>query len=190
MRELTMAMRMTRRAALSALAIVLLARSSHAADPADACAAAKLAAASKKLASKVACYGKAAKSGVIVDGGCLAKAEQKFGAAFTAAEVKGGCRTLGDAAQVEEDVDAIVATLVADEPGDCGDAGDSCNPAACCPGLECEPVESVCQTTTTTNSTTTTFLPSCFGMSAFCNGACPVGQHCALSSDGIFCNCF
>ncbi len=155
--------------------LLLLATVEGASTPADKCAAAKLVAAGKKTGSKLACYGKAAKKGVTVDDACLGKAEQKFTAAFAKAEAKGSCRTTGDAAAIEADVDAMLATLVTDEPDHCGAVGDSCASVPCCPGLVCpasDPV--VCQTSTTT--TTTTTLPPCGG--SICNGTCPPNLHC------------
>jgi hypothetical protein len=163
-------------------ALLLLARGVPAATPADTCAAAKLTAASKKTVSKLACYGKAIKKGIPVDSACLTKAEQKFTTAFAKAEAKGSCRTTGDAAQVEAQVDAMVATLVSDEPGACGAVGDPCGSAPCCPGLVCQPPDpATCQTSTTTpTTTTTTTLPPCGGTVApSCNGTCPPGLHCA-----------
>lgn len=174
-------------------ALLLLARGAPAATPVDTCAAAKLTAASKKAVSKLACYGKAVKKSTAVDDACLTKADQKFTEAFAKAEAKGGCSTTGDAAQVEAQVDAIVATLVSDEPGDCGATGDPCGPVPCCPGLVCQASGSpTCQTSTTTTSTTTTTLPPCGITMPMCNGVCPTSLHCVgvlMPVGGVMCLC-
>ena len=177
-------MRTTRPALRSIItAILVLARVAAASTPADTCAAAKLTAASKKAVAKLACWGKAVKMSVPVDDACLAKADQRFTAAFAAAEAKGGCRTTGDVAAVEAHVDAIVMGLLVDEPGDCVAAGDSCGSTPCCVGLVCAPSTggSTCQTPTTTSTTTTTTLPPCGSVpDPQCGGACSPGHHCAL----------
>ncbi|HXJ32878.1 MAG TPA: hypothetical protein VMS22_02475 [Candidatus Eisenbacteria bacterium] len=161
------------------LFVLLATRAAIPATPADTCAAAKLTAAGKKVVAKLACWGKAVKSGLVADDACLAKAEQKFTTAFAAAEAKGGCRTIGDATQVEGHVDDLVAMLVADEPGDCGETGDACDPAACCPELVCDTSAGppTCQTSTTTTTVTTTTLVPC-ALSLSCGGSCPSGLHC------------
>ena len=187
-------MRTTRPVFRSILAAILvLARVAAAATPADTCAAAKLTAASKKAVAKLACWGKAVKMSVPVDDACLAKADQRFTAAFVAAEAKGRCRTTGDAAAVEAHVDAIVMGLVVDEPGDCVAAGDSCGSTPCCVGLVCAPSTggSTCQTPTTTSTTTTTTLPPCGSVpDPQCGGACSPGHHCALDTSFPPPNCF
>src|SRR5262245_39999942 len=83
----------------------------HAADPAAACAAAKLKAAGKKASAKLNCVAKAAAKGLPVDGLCLSKAETKFAAAFAKADGKGGCLTPNDAGTIEASVDTCVTTL-------------------------------------------------------------------------------
>jgi hypothetical protein len=82
--------------------------------PAQRCVMAKLKAASKKTAAELGCYRSARKKGHPVDFGCLDKAVRKFTTAFAKAEAQGGCPPGGN---LEQDVDACVATLTTDEPG-------------------------------------------------------------------------
>ncbi len=77
------------------------------------CASGKRKAAGKKAMAKLLCYAKSATKNVPVDAGCLGKAEANLEKAFSKAEKKGGCTTSGDAATVEDAVDAIVAQVVA-----------------------------------------------------------------------------
>lgn len=136
--------------AAAAMVAVLAALPASADLAAQRCAAAKLKAASRKASGKLACYRRAAARGVPVDPACLARAEQKFAAAFAAAERRPGCLTTGDAAMIEATVDAFVTTLASDLPG----------------------------TTTTTVTTTTTSTNSTAGTCSFdngCTGSCPGG---------------
>jgi hypothetical protein len=84
----------------------------HAADPAALCTTAKQKAAAKKLSAMVACHNKAIKKLEAVDAECLAKAGEKFEAAFVKAESKGGCVTSGDKAAIAALVDAWLAELL------------------------------------------------------------------------------
>jgi len=126
------------------------------------CAAAKLRAASRKASGKLACYRQAAARGVPVDPACLARPEQKFAAAFAAAERRPGCLTPGDAVMIEATVDAFVTTLASDLPG----------------------------TTTTTVTTTTSSTNSTAGTCGFdngCTGTCPGGFCTVLVPCSGFC---
>ncbi len=77
------------------------------------CLKAKLTAAAKKAASKIACSATAASKGRTADPICLAKAEATFAKNFPKKEAKGGCVTTGDVASVETIVDSqCVAPLV------------------------------------------------------------------------------
>ena len=109
-----------RSASAAALALLVLlacpAGVGWAAQGGDGCAVAKLVAASQRAAGKVGCYAAALKKGVAVDAGCLAKADETFTVAFAKVEARGGCTFPGDADSVASEVDACVATLVADEP--------------------------------------------------------------------------
>jgi hypothetical protein len=105
---------------------------------AEKCAVTKIKAAVKKAAAKVACHTKAIKSGEPVDSDCLMKAEDKFSAAFTKAEAKGGCLSSGDTSTVESHVDDFVSRIVADEPA-CQNPGSCLSNAECCPGTTCQP---------------------------------------------------
>ena len=76
------------------------------------CASSKLKAAGKKMLKKLKCEAKAIKTMTSVDPECLMKAEEKFGGAFAKAELKGGCISDGDTAQVEAAVDGVVDQMV------------------------------------------------------------------------------
>jgi hypothetical protein len=132
------------------LVALLLALPASADVAAQRCAAAKIRAASRKASGKLACYRQAALRGVPVEPSCLTRPEQKFAAAFAAAERRPGCLTPGDAAMIEATVDAFVTTLASDLPG----------------------------TTTTTVTTTTSSTNSTAGTCSFgngCTGTCPGG---------------
>jgi hypothetical protein len=99
---------------------------------ADKCSGAKLKAAGKKAAGKLACNAKATAKAIAVDPACLTKAEGKYGAAFGKA---GACT--GDQAAVESDVDdecvAAVVSQLQPPPGEpvCGngqtETGETCD---------------------------------------------------------------
>jgi plastocyanin len=76
--------------------------------PAQKCTGAKMKAAAKKVSAKLACYAKAASKNLPVDDACLGKAETTFTTAFSKAESKGGCVTVGDASAVETNITAFV----------------------------------------------------------------------------------
>jgi len=79
------------------------------------CTAKKLNAAAKKAAAKAKCYGKAATTGVGVDGACLSKASAKFAALWAKLEQPGNdCLTTGDASDIENAVDSFVSQLAGD----------------------------------------------------------------------------
>jgi hypothetical protein len=79
--------------------------------PAQKCAAAKLTAAAKKVNAKVKCHVKT-KLAAEPDPSCLQNAEEKFTKAFAKAEKPSACLVTGDAATIEDKVDAFVTTLV------------------------------------------------------------------------------
>ncbi len=101
------------RTAAVMLAAVLL--TSHVAaaraTPGQRCSAAKITAARKKANAQLVCYTKAATKGTPVDQACLAKAANNLLKAFQKAEAKGGCATVGDAAAIENTVDAFVNAI-------------------------------------------------------------------------------
>src|SRR5262245_65902558 len=72
--------------------------------PAQKCTGAKMKAAAKKVSGKLVCYAKAASKKLPVDDACLGKAETTFTTAFSKAELKGGCLTVGDASVVEASI--------------------------------------------------------------------------------------
>jgi plastocyanin len=76
------------------------------------CASSKLKAAGIKAMAKLLCNAKAATKNIPVDPACLTKANTNLTKAFAKAEKKGGCVTTGDAAAVEQAVDALVAQVV------------------------------------------------------------------------------
>jgi hypothetical protein len=108
-------MRMRLALALSLVALVAAPVAQAETTPAQKCAAAKLRAATHKVNAELRCQKKALNKAVPVDPECLAKAQAKFEAAFAKAEAKGGCKTEGDAAAVQESaelfVDDVVTTL-------------------------------------------------------------------------------
>ena len=92
--------------------------------PAQKCTGAKMKAAAKKVTAKLACYAKAASKTLPVDDACLSKAETTFTTAFSKAESKGGCVTVGDAGAVEATIDSFVQSeATAIPPGETKDAG-------------------------------------------------------------------
>jgi hypothetical protein len=80
---------------------------------ADRCAVAKLKAASKKAAAKLRCHEKALVQGGRVAPACLLAADDRFLVAFAKAELKGGCATTRDQAEVEDQVERFVTGLLA-----------------------------------------------------------------------------
>jgi len=104
-------------------------------DPGVRCARTKQQAAARKVGANVKCSERT--SGDVQT--CLAKAEQKFAAAFQKAEAIGGCATNNDADAIEEKVDNFVTDL-----------------------LDALPATTTTSTTTSTMPTTTT-LPNLLG---------------------------
>ena len=106
------------RIAVAFVALALVAegtRPALAVTPLQKCLTAKHKAAARKLQAKVTCDAKARARSVPVDASCFARAEAKFAAAFTKANAKGVCP--GTTSGVEALIDACVATLGADVPG-------------------------------------------------------------------------
>jgi len=79
---------------------------------AEKCAVAKLKAASKKAAARLRCHEKALVQGKRVASACLLAADDRFLVAFAKAELKGGCATTRNEAEVEDQVDRFVAGLL------------------------------------------------------------------------------
>lgn len=155
------------RLALVGLAVLLVGAPSGATPDARLCAIRKLKAASRKSAAKVICYQKAITAGAPVDPACLAKADEKFAAAFARAEARGGCLTTDDAASVETTVDACVANLVG--------------------ALPASTTTTVSATSTSSTLSTTTTFPPCGALGNNCDGACPDGSFagiCAAHAGG------
>jgi pathogenesis-related protein 1 len=75
------------------------------------CNQAKLTAAGKNTASTLLCYARAVNAQASLDARCLERADGAFVAAFSKAEQRADCATVGDVATVEATVDACVATL-------------------------------------------------------------------------------
>ena len=144
------------------------------------CAAAKLKAATKKTAAKLACYQRAVAKGAAVPQVCLCAAEAKFNAAFARAETKGGCVTVGDRGAVETMVDDYVAALV--------------NALPTAPTSSTTTSTSTLPTTTTSTirTTTTGTTLACGGtLTPACNGSCPANHVCVGTSPmpGLPCFC-
>jgi hypothetical protein len=76
------------------------------------CTAAKMKAAGKKAAAKAVCYAKGTSKQLPVDPFCLMKAEGKFAAAFSKADLAGPCP--GTTADVESMIDGFVSDAVAE----------------------------------------------------------------------------
>jgi hypothetical protein len=147
-----MAMRPSTLVSLAA-SVVALMRPVHAADPGAICAAGKLRAAAKKLNDKARCHASAIQGGRPVDGGCLLKAESRFGAKLAKLESRGGCATTGDAASIEAAVDDARSILL-----------DLLPPTT---------TTTTSSTTSTSSSTSTSLPPRVCG-----NGVREVGEHC------------
>jgi len=95
------------------LGVFLLAGTAGAADPEALCKDAKLKATGKKAFGILKSFGKNIKKPDAVklaEG--IAKAQSKFTKGFTVAEGKGGCLTTGDAAAIEDKVDAFAADVI------------------------------------------------------------------------------
>jgi hypothetical protein len=78
------------------------------------CAGAKLNATGKAAGAALGCHARAARQGVTVDGGCVAKAHAKLTNGFASAETRGGCATTGDASDIGVLVDSSVGAFVAE----------------------------------------------------------------------------
>ncbi len=97
---------------LALIAIVSASVAQAASTPAQKCAVAKLKAATRKADAELKCHKKALAAGRAVDAACLEKAQAKFAQAFANAEAKGGCKSEGDAAEVQESEEAFVDDVV------------------------------------------------------------------------------
>jgi hypothetical protein len=106
---------MRRRAIAAALAAWLAGRSSAlaASDPTSACQANKLRWVAQKASGLLRCHGAAAATGGVVDDACLAGHADVFDGRFAVTDARGGCVQTGDAAAVEQVVDAAVAEIAA-----------------------------------------------------------------------------
>jgi len=82
--------------------------------PAQTCGAAKLLAASREIAAKMACYANAKQAGAGVDSTCLGNAQSKADRFINKAD--GGCP--GTATAIDAAVDSCVAAFLTDDPGD------------------------------------------------------------------------
>jgi cysteine-rich repeat protein len=111
-------------------------------DPATStCAAFRLSASGKYLASRIGCYAKGARRGLGPSSACLDRAAASVAKGIVKAEARGGCDDEPDAATLAEAVENAAAALVALVSPVCGDAivgptqlceiGDD----AACPGL-------------------------------------------------------
>ena len=100
---------------LSLIAVFCAPVARAASTPTQKCAIAKLKAATLKVNSELKCQKKALATGRAVDATCLEKAQAKFAQAFAKAETKGGCKSEGDAPEVQGSaelfVDDVVTTL-------------------------------------------------------------------------------
>jgi hypothetical protein len=129
---------------MAAIAFVVLGGVAHAATtPGVKCAAAKQKAASKKIASKLKCYAKAAAKAVTVDPTCLGDADTKFSDAITKADSKGGCVVTNDAPSIEGAADACVTSILSltpTAPPTCGNSAYPTCGGTCAAGQICQAV--------------------------------------------------
>jgi len=77
------------------------------------CAAKKLKASERKASKKLTCHESAVRAGSTVDVECLSKADTKFLGDFARTDLRPDCLEAGDAADIEDAIDAFVADLVA-----------------------------------------------------------------------------
>ena len=149
----------------AALAIALSAERGEARrkTPEAKCASIKFRATAKKAAARLHCYDTAQMRSVEPDPACLTRAENAFAAAFLRAEKKSGCLSTGDAAAIEQEVDAFVQEI-----------GSRLRPDRF--------TTASTSSTTPTSSTVTTTVPSCSGASGAACGSCGTGQCCANDS--------
>jgi hypothetical protein len=97
--------------AMTVAFVPLLATLSHA-EPSK-CAAAKVKAAAKEASAKAKCHSVALQADLAVDPACLAKAEEKFDAAFAKADdTNSNCPNLDDNTEVEAIVNDFVTAVV------------------------------------------------------------------------------
>ncbi len=91
--------------------LLTLPAAAHAVDLGPLCQANKLKAVGKQAGDAFDCYAKAASGGTAVDPGCLAASQTSLAGAFTRAETRGGCLTVGDVGAVTSTLPAVEATL-------------------------------------------------------------------------------
>src|SRR5690242_1578747 len=166
---------------MAAIALMLLGGVAHAATtPGVKCAAAKQKAASKKIASKLKCYAKAAAKAVAVDPTCLGDADTKFGDAIAKADSKGGCVVTNDAPTIENAADACVTSILAltpTAPPTCGSTayptcGGTCPAGQICQAFISQEIAGGCGTTTSCRTSC-----QCVDELTACNGG-PCGAIC------------
>lgn len=113
--------------AITASLLIGLAAVTHAGPtPEQKCTVKKLTAVAKNVSGQLACNAKALKKGVGTDPACITKAEDKLSSAFDAADVKGGCATPHDEANLKAIVDSAVAAFLAALPDGGTDEGRAC----------------------------------------------------------------
>ncbi len=95
-----------------ALSVLAGVRAADGATRAEKCAVAKLKAANRKAFAKLRCHEKAILEGKRVGSACLLAADDHFLVAFAKAELKGGCATTGDQAELKDRVDMFVTGLL------------------------------------------------------------------------------
>lgn len=164
-------------AATSVLGPVIIDSAVASVEPQALCASSKMKAAGKSASDKLKCEAKAIQTTTNVDSECVTKAEGKLGDAFEKAELKseGACIAAGDAAEIQGDIDAFVAGIVALvtaggpfpsctlEGGPCGTCGDGvCGPIN--GGLFCVSNGSVNDGTGCTSDTQCTAGEYCFSV--------------------------
>jgi len=144
-------------------------------DAAQTCTAKKLQATGKKAKRKLKCYAKAVRKGEPVDEKCLEKAETKFDEAFAKAEEAGGCTTVGDADEIEQETDDFVGEVTLDV---------SCGNGVIDPGEECEGDNLDGQQCTDLQSPNPEFNFN--GGTLSCNSSCQFNTYfCTYCGDGV-----
>ncbi len=128
-------------------------------DPAASCTSSKAKAAGMKASGLLKAFGKNIKKPAPAKlGQSVSKAQSKFTKAFSKAEAKGGCPTLGDTGAIEAKVDAFVSDAVSevDPPGTTTTTAPPTTTTAPPTTTTAAPTTTTSTTTTTTTSTTTT----------------------------------
>ena len=143
-----------------ALAVGMIAGTVESASAQSLCAKLWYRVAAQGARAKALCHAKAAGSGLPVDAGCLATAEEKLASKWNRAATQGDCPTPADAAGAQQVVDAFIADLVdvlTPTVGACCETAGGCYAGPAIDGFACSelvgtmgPPGSVCEGATGT----------------------------------------